>query len=315
MPKYKLLTRIGDNRDEIQWNDYDVNEYVTPPATLLNNILNENELNNALSPLFDDGKSVYYNMYSFKRSINPPSSINSTVRIDNNPDGTPIYAWLSDESSSDVLYYTEADKIIIDSGYNLFGSLANCREIDVDIFDTSNVTTMKQMFYNCALQSIDVSNFDTSNVTDMSNMFNGCDYYLTSLDLSNFDTSNVTDMRGMFGLCSSLNSLNVSNFNTSNVTDISYMFQYCNQLTSLDISNFNTSNVTNMSYMFGYCSKLTSLDLSNFNTSNVTNMNNMFRDCTSLTTIICTSEIEQWIRDNATAMVIPNIDNITFNRP
>lgn len=60
---------------------------------------------------------------------------------------------------------------------------------------------------------------------------------------------------------------------------------------------------------------LCSANGANFDTSKVTNMNNMFTGCTSLTTIICTEETEQWIRDNATNMKIPNIDNITFNRP
>ena len=341
MPKYRLLTRIGETRDEIQWNDYNVDKYVAPPPTLLNNILNEDELNNKLKLLNND-ENISYILHSFKRSIDPPSSDTTTVRIDNNESGTPIYAWVSsNEPDFDILYYTEAESIIIDNGSYLF-RWANCRTIDLDIFDTSNVTYMNSMFSNCGARSLNVSNFDTSNVTDMSSMFNYCDdLSSSSLDLSNFNTSNVTNMRNMFASCSTLTTLNISNFDTSNVTNMSYMFQYCNNLTSLDLSNWNTSNVTNMTYMFGYCSKLTTLDLSNFNTSNVTNMSYMFRSCdkltslnisnfntsnvisvlwmfkscTSLTTIICTEETEQWIRDNATDMEIPNINNITFNRP
>ena len=52
---------------------------------------------------------------------------------------------------------------------------------------------MNNMFYSCeALTSVDLQHFNTQNVTDMSWMFKGCSG-LTSLDLKNFDTQNVTD--------------------------------------------------------------------------------------------------------------------------
>ncbi len=153
-----------------------------------------------------------------------------------------------------------------------------------DNFNTSNVTNMSYMFYNCnSLTSLNLSSFNTANVTDMSMMFVACNS-LTSLNLSNFNTSNVTDMSDMFWGCGSLTSLDLSNFNTSNVTDMSGMFRYCN-LTSLDLSNFNTANVTDMSWMFRYCKKLTSLNLSSFNTSNITSMSRMFYGCSSLTSL------------------------------
>ena len=171
MPKYKLLTRIGDNRDEIQWNNYNVEEYI---ALLPNS---SDELNNKLLSLYTDDKSISY-ITSFKRSNTPPPSTANTVRIDDNPNTNNIpiyYAWLSNESDSDILYYTKADKIIIDNGHELFNRWSNCHTIDTNTFDTSNVTDMSSMFINCtSLTSLNVSNFDTSNVTDMANMFNNC---------------------------------------------------------------------------------------------------------------------------------------------
>ena len=163
-------------------------------------------------------------------------------------------------------------------------SCSKLTSLDVSKFDTSKVTNMDDMFSNCSkLTSLDVSNFDTSKVTDMSSMFSWCSS-LTSLDVSNFDTSNVTDMGAMFQGCRSLTSLDVSKFNTLNVLSMSYMFSSCN-LTDLDLSTFNTSNVINMSNMFSYCNNLTSLDVSKFNTSNVTNMSSMFYFCTRLTSL------------------------------
>ena len=175
------------------------------------------------------------------------------------------------------------------SMYNMFIDCVGLTSLDVSHFDTSQVTTMKSMFNNCSkLTSLDVSKFDTSKVTNMYAMFRCCSK-LTSLDLSHFNTSQVTTMNNMFNSCSGLTSLDLSNFNTSKVTDMYYMFIDCSSLTSLNLSNFDTSQVTNMSYMFNGCSKLTSLDLSNWDTSKVTNMSGMFSGCSALQTVKMTN--------------------------
>ena len=122
---------------------------------------------------------------------------------------------------------------------------------------------------------------DTSNVTDMSHMFYDCER-LTSLDVSSFNTSKVTNMSGMFSACFVITSLDLSNFDTSKVTNMDYMFCDDSGLTSLDLSNFDTSKVTNMDYMFYSCIGLKSLDLSGWDTSKVTSMDSMFEDCNAL---------------------------------
>ena len=171
-----------------------------------------------------------------------------------------------------------------------FGNKENIKSIKKFNIDTSNVTSMQNVFLSCSkLTQLDLSNFDTSNVTNMNTMFSGCSS-LTSLDLSNFNTSNVTNMIGMFQNCSSLTSLDLSNFDISNVNDYDHMFYGCSSLTTLDLSSWDTSNVTNMNTMFSGCSSLTTLDLSNFNTSKVTNMNGAFQDCTSLKAVYITVE-------------------------
>ncbi|EGC02255.1 BspA family leucine-rich repeat surface protein [Ruminococcus albus] len=178
----------------------------------------------------------------------------------------------------------EAGTVLPKNCYGLFNDFS-CTSIDLSNADTSKVTDMSDMFYDCFnLTDLDVSGFDTSNVTDMSRMFDGCDE-LSSIDLSSFDTSNVTNMSGMFNYCKSLTTLDLSSFNTSNATKMSDMFSGCESLTSLDLSGFDTSKVGGMSYMFNYCTSLTSLDVSSFDTSNVANMSYMFNYCTSLTSL------------------------------
>ena len=189
----------------------------------------------------------------------------------------------TDDTTTNTLYIQGNGGVV--ANYNssdLFCNFSKLTKIEnINLLDTSNVTTMISMFNYCRkLATLNVSNFDTSKVTDMSWMFSSCTG-LTSLDVSNFNTSNVTDMSGMFDSCSKLTGLDVSKFDTSKVTDMSSMFYSCGS-TSLDVSNFNTSNVTNMSQMFYDCSS-TSLDLSNFDTSKVTSMSRMFESCSILT--------------------------------
>ena len=105
-----------------------------------------------------------------------------------------------------------------------FVNKPNIKTIKKMRLDTSNVTSMQNMFYSSSsLTSLDLSNWNTSNVTNMFDMFYGCSS-LTSLDLSNFDTSKVTNMYGIFYNCISLTSLDLSNWNTSNVNSTGDMF-------------------------------------------------------------------------------------------
>ena len=191
----------------------------------------------------------------------------------------------------------------------------DCKNIETIKFskniDTSNVTDMNCMFYQCqSLTSLDVSNFDTSNVTNMLQMFYDCNL-LTSLDVSNFDTSKVINIGAMFARCKSLTNLDLSNFNTSKVTNMQAMFQDCNCLTSLDVSNFDTSNVSSMVQTFLDCYALTSLDISSFDTRNVMYMQNMFDSCTNLKTIYVTNG--KWSTSKAVANTFKDGSGKTIN--
>ena len=132
-----------------------------------------------------------------------------------------------------------------------FYGFTTCTSIDLTNLDSSNVSLMERMFYDCrVLTTLDLSSFNTSSVTNMSSMFSACSA-LTPLDLSNFDTSSVTDMSEMFSACRALTTLDLSNFNTSSVTDMEKMFDTCNLLNTIYASaNFVVTQVTNSSAMF-----------------------------------------------------------------
>ena len=254
---------------------------------------------------------------TFVNNTNIPTTAEANWDVSYTSGDGDVIAWVVPNTTDSTKYdlFIGADATTIEApiiSSNLFGEYKNCTVINnLTMLDTSKVTDMTWMFYNCSnLTELNVSNFDTTNVTNMSYMFYYCGS-LTNLDVSKFDTSNVTSMSWMFSRCNSLTSLDINKFNTSNVTDMSYMFYKCENLTVLEVINFNTSNVTSMYYMFNncrsltnldvskfdtskvtdrrsmfyWCSYLTSLDVSNFNTSNVTNMGNMFDDCSKLTSL------------------------------
>lgn len=169
------------------------------------------------------------------------------------------YPIWKDEISSiaDVIIY---NKIVPTTTERWFSGCSNLEKVEnISNLDTSNVTTMTNMFENCSkLASLDVSNFDTSSVTNMVSLFSGC-LQLTNLNLSDFDTSNVTKMNAMFRNCSSLTNLDLSSFDTNNVTQTSTMFYGCSQLKTILVSSQWTMvniNSHNSGMMFYGCTSL-----------------------------------------------------------
>ena len=163
-----------------------------------------------------------------------------------------------------------------------FSGMSKCTLFDLEKLDTSQVTDMGDMFYDCSsLGSIDLSGLDTSNVYSMAYMFCGCSS-LESADLSGLDVSAVGSMECMFDGCSSLESLDLSGLDTSNVGDMNHMFDGCSSLKAIDLSGLDASNVHTMAYMFCGCSSLESADLSGLDASQATDMDHMFYGCSSL---------------------------------
>ena len=127
--------------------------------------------------------------------------------------------------------------------------------------DTTTVKNLLDAIQNCSNlfkgykgTSIDglIAYDDTSNVTTMNNMFHSCTN-LTTIPLLN--TINVTLMSRMFAGCTSLTTIPL--LNTSNVTGINMMFYGCTNLTT--IPELDVSKVTTFSDTFYHCSNLKSI--------------------------------------------------------
>ena len=163
---------------------------------------------------------------------------------------------------------------------SMFGSQSSLTSV-IKLPDTSNVTTMKNMFYGCTnLVYLDANEIVTNNVTNMNSMFSGCSA-LTTLDVSGWDVNNVTNMGWMFDGCSNLKELDLSSWNTSNVNYVTYAFRGCSSLETLKLPE--SLNINNGQYLFKNCSSLTSITTSSLKTYSVTIMEEMFANCSSLT--------------------------------
>jgi len=152
-------------------------------------------------------------------------SIKAWIKKNSIVNGTQMY---------DLYIGGSGTAIVVKKGSNLFRGYKNCTTIiGLEYLDTSDVTAMDNMFYDCnSLVNFNLDGFDTSNVTTMSYMFSGCNS-IVNLDISGFSTANVKNMNSMFYGCNSLVSLNLSNFNTSSVTSMNSVFAGCDNLVSI----------------------------------------------------------------------------------
>ena len=212
----------------------------------------------------------------------------------------------------------------------------------INEWNTSGITSMRQVFEYTRNFNDNIGGWDTSNVTDMWNMFAGAFEFNNggSPSINNWNTSNVTLMRWMFGSDTSVPS-RFSKFNqpigdwdTSKVTNMFCMF-YRNPAFNQDIGTkavtkngvtytaWDTSNVTDMSYMFGSTAVSPLIvpagtfnnggsdSIKNWNTSKVTLMTAMFSAQRSFNQDIGTKEVT--VNGNTyTAWNVENVTNMSF---
>ena len=135
------------------------------------------------------------------------------------------------ESYADVIYSVEINAKNITSLADFCSELSNVIYVDLSGMDASKLTDMSRMFCTewldnsySKLREVKFGNIDTSNVTDMSYLFYNCGN-LETVDLENLNTQSVTDMSYMFSGCT-WEEIDMSHFDMSNVTDADDMFVY-----------------------------------------------------------------------------------------
>ena len=117
------------------------------------------------------------------------------------------------------------------------------------------------LFFNYKGTSIEglISYSDTSSVTSMSRMFYQCSNLVT---IPQLDTSNVTAMTYMFRECSNLTTIKLD---TSKVRVMSYIFENCRNLATIDITHMNITSIYDNSRFAYNCNSLTKLIIRNMN--------------------------------------------------
>lgn len=188
-----------------------------------------------------------------------------------------------------------------------------CESFDFTNLLPTNFTDASFMFANYEGTSLDLSTLDTSNVVTMKNMFFQVKK-LTHFNFENLDTHNVTDMSAMFksfGNSGGITTLDLTSFDTSKVQNFSDMFASAYYLKVIDLSSFDTSSATNMWGMFDKCQYLETIYVSaSFVTDNVTEQmsTDMFANNTG------THHLEggagtAWSSSNPTDKTYARIDN------
>ena len=289
--KYRLLTRIGETRDEIQWNDYNV-EKIVPDATLISG-----SLRNKIREIFP--VSDMYERYFISKSNTPPDSDIQIVNISSTE--TPVYIY-SPTNNNHISIYSEAKNIFFNNNSrSMFDNVYLADASFISSFNSARLFNASRMFDRSYLDTFDFSWFaqGTSTINNMSYMFRR--NYLENISFDNIDTSNVTDMSYMLA--------------GERLVDPGGTYIEGPSFTEIDISSFNTSKLENVSGMFEYCENLKSINMLNLDISKITDCTDMFNSCIGLTTIICSSEVEDWIRTNEINMGLPRgADVINFLR-
>ena len=158
---------------------------------------------------------------SFVNNKNVPTEAESTIWDASEAKDESIIGWYQDIDSDELyeVYIGSEGKIYAPSdSAGLFYCFCALEEINLNNFNTSEVTNMSYMFSSTNFVNLDLSMLDTSNVTDMSYMFNE-NYVLENVDLSSFNTSNVTNMSYMFFDATSIINIDLRNADFSNVNE------------------------------------------------------------------------------------------------
>ena len=142
--------------------------------------------------------------------------------------------------------------------------------IDLTDIDVSELDDLSDIFTRLnEVEVIDISGWDTSNVTSMDDMFRKCAKLKNIIGIENLDVSKLEDANGMFYMCENLVELDLTNWNPVSLQKTHYMFYGCSNLKIIkNIENWQLPNIMDVSSMFYDCTKL-DVDLSNWDLTNV----------------------------------------------
>ena len=142
---------------------------------------------------------------------------------------------------------------------------------DISRWNTSSVTTFRDMFRHQREFNQPIGGWNTSKATNFDNMFHGAQSFNQPLGLWN--TSSVTNMANMFQGAVKFNQY-IGGWNVSNVTNFSHMFFIATSFNQ-DISNWNVCSGEQFQFMFAKATDF-SYSIRNWSVKEDANLISMF---------------------------------------
>ncbi len=181
---------------------------------------------------------------------------------------------------------------LITSMESMFEECSSLTLEDFDSWNTSNVTTFKNIFRKASNFRGKIGSWNTSKVTDMSFAFEQATNFNSTI--GDWDVSKVTTMEAMFKGTSSNNKNRISDsrlgdWDVSAVTTMKEMFKFTNY--GGNLNSWNVGGVTTMEEMFNNTNY--GRDLDNWDVSNVENMKGMFEGGRSFNHLIGTWDVSK----------------------
>ena len=175
-------------------------------------------------------------------------------------------------TSGNVVPFNNIVTTLVTDMSNLCGSAWTTFNEPIGAWDTSNVTSMLQLFCLANTFNRPIDKWNTSNVVDMYSMFTNAHNF--NQPIGSWNTSKVTRMTQVFNDCSNFNQ-SIESWNTANVTSMDHMFAGT-ILFDKPLNSWNIAKVTSMNAMF--YGSLFNQPLNLWNTANVTSMDYIFKN-------------------------------------
>ncbi len=189
---------------------------------------------------------------------------------------------------------------------NMFYLCDVYEEFDFTKLDYSKVKTMSKMVFGAGFKTIDFTGESFPALTNVSMMFGGTNYgvtdyadvekiYFTNCTMSN---QNLKSLAGLFTNCTQLHEAHFERLNAEYITNISNMFSGCTGLQKVYFDGCNLKSITTVEGLFNGSTSLELFSADGWNITAVTSLKNMFKGCSSLSTV----SVNTWIMPNVTTI-------------
>ena len=310
-----LKFQIGNYKEEFDGTIYA--KYIIRKDNQRLRIINKPKKDKITISLYNNGRRVIdFREYESDIELLVNKSFGSDFELKYKGKFTDFTSLFSYNDGLEEINITEIDSSQVTSMKEMFCRCYNLKKVYMNGLVTSNVENIDDMFYRNEKLELLEANFDLTKITSSISAFHDC-YKLPKIDIK-FDLTKVTNASYMFNDCHSLKEIKLINNKAESVPiDIRHIFSGNYVLTKIDLTNFHRKIILAIDYAFHYCNSLTSIDLSKFETSNVISVAYLFSNCNNLKQIdlsyLDVSNSKHFTNAFANCTSLESIDLSTFN--